>query len=137
MSPDGARLSSPISGLAGLIVWTAPDRFEAMRDFYIGALDLEPRSERDSFVSFGWGASDARAPRLTITVHSQVDGRTRDPLRVMINLEVRDIASVHARLVERGVRFVRPPEREHFGGWVATFEDPDGNLVQLLEDPRS
>ena len=43
--------------------------------------------------------------------------------------------ALHERLTAEGVRFVRPPEREHWGGWVATFEDPDGNLLQLLEQP--
>lgn len=108
-----------------------------MRAFYVDVLGLAPRSQRDDFVSFDWGASDTRAPRLTITVHSQLEGRARDPLRAMVNLEVTDIETAHARLEARGVTFLRPPEREHFGGWIATFEDPDGNLVQLLQHPPS
>ena len=27
----------------------------------------------------------------------------------------------------------RPPERESWGGLVATLRDPDGNFVQLLQ----
>ncbi len=136
MTLDAGVPSGAVTGLAGVIIWSAPDRFAAMRDFYLDVLGLPPRTQRDDFVSFDWGASHTRAPRLTITVHSHVEGRARDPLRVMVNLEVADIAAVHARLVEHGVRFLRPPEREHFGGWVATLEDPDGNLVQLLQHPR-
>ncbi len=33
------------------------------------------------------------------------------------------------------VNFDRVPEQEHWGGWVATFRDPDGNMLQLLEQP--
>ncbi len=137
MSSDGLHAQASIEGLAGVILWTARDRFSAMRDFYVETLGLEPRTQRDDFVSFDWGAANPGAPRLTITVHSHVEGRTRDPLRVMVNLEVSAIEAVHTHLVERGVVFVRPPEREHFGGWVATFQDPDGNLVQLLQQPQA
>ena len=136
-SEPGDNVTGGILGLAGVILWTAPERFSAMRDFYSDVLGLEPRSVRDDFVSFAWGALDPRAPRLTITVHAQLRGIAQEPLRVMVNLEVDDIAAVHARLLGKGVAFLRPPEREHFGGWIATFRDPDGNLVQLLEQPHN
>ena len=51
----------------------------------------------------------------------------------MVNLGVKDIHAEHERLVSKGVEFTRPPEREHWGGWVATFSDPDGNTIQLLQ----
>jgi len=53
----------------------------------------------------------------------------------MVNLAVDDIRAAHARLVGAGVTFRRPPEREAWGGWVATFADPDGNTLQLLQLP--
>jgi uncharacterized glyoxalase superfamily protein PhnB len=31
--------------------------------------------------------------------------------------------------------FTRPPEREDWGGHVATLLDPDGNVVQLFQLP--
>jgi predicted enzyme related to lactoylglutathione lyase len=33
------------------------------------------------------------------------------------------------------VEFIRQPEREQWGGWIATFKDPDGNILQLLQLP--
>ena len=51
----------------------------------------------------------------------------------MINLGVNDIHGEYDELRRRGVDFLRPPEREHWGGWVATFRDPDGNVLQLLQ----
>jgi catechol 2,3-dioxygenase-like lactoylglutathione lyase family enzyme len=126
-----------ITGLAGVILWTSAERFHALRAFYVDTLGLEPRSDREQFVSFDWGAGDARAPRLTVTVHSAVRGLAKEPLRVMVNIEVGDIEAVHARLRALGVPFLRQPEREHFGGRVATLKDPDGNLLQLLEQPST
>ena len=52
---------------------------------------------------------------------------------MMINLDVSDIDMVYRSLSDKGVTFLRPPEKEHWGGHVATFEDPDGNVLQLLQ----
>jgi catechol 2,3-dioxygenase-like lactoylglutathione lyase family enzyme len=53
----------------------------------------------------------------------------------MVNLAVDDISAVHARLAGAGVTFTRPPETEDWGGQVASFLDPDGNLIQLMQLP--
>jgi predicted enzyme related to lactoylglutathione lyase len=53
----------------------------------------------------------------------------------MSHLGVDDIQQEHRRLVAQGVEFIRPPEQEHWGGWVATFKDPDGNILQMLQFP--
>jgi len=123
-------MSAPILGLSGVLVWTEASRFPAMRRFYVETLGLTPRSDREHFVNFDWGAQ-----RLTVSVHEGVTGATSDPLRLMINLAVDDIQPVAARLASRGVEFTRPPEQEPWGGWVATFHDPDGNTLQLLQTP--
>ena len=119
-----------IDGLAGVLVWTEAARFPAMLAFYRDTLGLEPRSVRDDFVNFAWGDL-----RLTVTVHSRVSGAARDPLRLMLNLAVDDIDATYARLREQGVVFSRPPEQEAWGGRVATFADPDGNTLQLMQLP--
>jgi lactoylglutathione lyase len=53
----------------------------------------------------------------------------------MINLGVDDIHRVYAGLCAKGVSFLKPPTQEYWGGWVATFFDPDGNILQLLQQP--
>ena len=123
-------MSDAILGLSGVLVWTEAERYQAMRAFYVETLGLAPRSDRERFVNFAWGAQ-----RLTVSVHEGVTGATSDPLRLMINLDVDDIHAVAARLASNGVDFARPPEQEPWGGWVATFHDPDGNTLQLLQTP--
>jgi len=118
--------------LAGVLIHTAADRFAAMRRFYVDTLELPVRSDRDGFVNFEWGAM-----RLTVAVHSGITGGTLDPNRIMMNLEVPDIHEEHRRLLGASVSFSRPPEQEAWGGWVATFSDPDGNTIQLLELPET
>jgi len=119
-----------IEGLAGVLIWTAADRFPAMARFYRETLGLAPRSDKADFVNFDWSGV-----RLSVGVHDRVEGTSRDPLRLMINLTVTDIRAVHDRLVRAGVVFTRAPEREDWGGWVATFADPDGNVLQLMQLP--
>ncbi|MFA7249905.1 MAG: VOC family protein [Dehalococcoidia bacterium] len=125
-------MSDGITGLAGVVVWTSHERFQAMRRFYLETIGLPVRSDRADFVSFQWG-TPPRDVRLTISVHARVQGAAGDPLRIMVNLGVDDIHAVAARLVASGVDFSRPPEEEPWGGWIATFHDPDGNVVQLLQ----
>lgn len=114
--------------LAGVLIWTDADRFPAMARFYRDTLGLTARTVKADFVNFDW-----RGVRLSVGVHDRVHGVSRDPLRVMINFAVDDIAAVHARLARAGVIFTRAPEREDWGGMVATFVDPDGNTIQLLD----
>ena len=115
-----------IDGVAGVIVWT--DDLKTMLAFYRDTLGLTPNSVRPHFVSFKWGGV-----RLGLGTHAMVAGRTKDPFRIMVNLGVEDIHAEHERLISKGVEFTRPPEHEHWGGWVATLSDPDGNIIQLLQ----
>lgn len=48
------------------------------------------------------------------------------------SIEVDDLMSVYAALRERGVEFVEPPEKQPWGGTLAHFRDPDGNVLTLL-----
>ena len=117
-----------IDGLAGVLLYTTADRWAAMAAFYNDALALPVRHRRAGFVNFDFGGQ-----RLTIAVHDRLRGAALDPERIMVNLSTGDIVAEADRLRAAGVDFVRPPERERWGGWVATMRDPDGNLVQLLQ----
>ena len=119
-----------IQGLAGVLIWTDAERYPAMRHFYRDILGLVPRSDRAEFINFAWGNV-----RLSLSVHEDVASTAVDPLRVMVNFEVTDIHAAFGQLRDRGVAFSRPPEREKWGGWVATFADPDGNTLQLMQLP--
>ena len=117
--------------LAGVLISTGFERFPAMRRFYVEILRLPVRSDRAGFVNFDLGGG-----RLTVATHSEVSGSNATPARLMVNLRVEDIEAIHRRLSASGVRFVRTPEREKWGGMVATLVDPDGNYLQLLEFDR-
>lgn len=112
--------------LTGVLISTAVSRHAAMRHFYVETLGLVPRSDRPGFVNFDFGHS-----RLTIATHDRVSGTATDPARVMLNLRTADIEATVARCDSS--RVIRWPEREKWGGRVATVADPDGNFVQFLQ----
>jgi predicted enzyme related to lactoylglutathione lyase len=117
-----------VTGLAGVLIWTSAERHGDLVRCYRDVLGLTPRRDRPGFFSAEWGDV-----RVTISVHDGVSGRAVEPLRTMVNFAVDDVQAVHARLVRAGVPVHRAPEQEPWGGWVCTFEDPDGNVVQLFE----
>ena len=51
----------------------------------------------------------------------------------MLHLEVDDIEHEYIRLSQYGIKFLRVPEKEHWGGFIATFKDIDQNILQLIQ----
>ena len=119
-----------ITAVVGITLWT--DNLERMVTFYRDTLRLPLHSFHEDE---GFAAFDLDGIRFNVGRHAGVSGPSRDPLRIMPHLGVDDIHAEHARLASAGVEFIRPPEREHWGGWVATLKDPDGNTLQLLQFP--
>ena len=115
-----------INGVVGVIIWT--DRLDVMTQFYRETMGFPVHSVRPYFVAFEWGDM-----RFSIGTHEDVSGKTTESERVMINLGTENVQEAYEDLVAKGVEFVRPPEQEHWGGWVATLRDPDGNTLQLLQ----
>ena len=119
-----------ITGVVGITLWT--DDLERLLGFYRDTMRLPLRSyhEDEGFAAFQFGDL-----RFNVGRHNGVSGPSRDPLRIMPHFGVDDIQAEYARLRGAGVEFIRPPEQEHWGGWVATLKDPDGNVLQLLQFP--
>lgn len=122
-----------IEGVAGISLFTTSERFEAMRSFYVDQVGLAPDpSDMSERLAFTWGAPPDRV-RLIISTHDGVAGANEDPNRVMLNLLTYDLEQLAAGMAERGVTFTHGPMRMSWGGLMATFRDPDGNTLQLLQ----
>ena len=119
-----------VYNVVGVTIWTGD--LERLRRFYRDTMRLPLHSDHGDFVAFRWGDM-----RFNLGSHDDVQGQSREPYRVMINLGVDDIKDECRRLAAEGVEFIRTPEQESWGGWVATFKDPDGNVLQLLEMPKA
>ncbi len=119
-----------INSVVGITLWT--DDLDRLYRFYHDLLQLPLHSNHGDYISFQLGEN----MRFNIGIHDGVNGFSRDPYRMMPHLGVEDIHGEHRRLTEAGVEFLRQPEQEHWGGWVATFKDPDGNVLQMLQFPN-
>ena len=115
-----------ITGVVGVTLWTSD--LDRMFRFYNDVLGLPLHSRHDDFIAFELGDV-----RFNIGLHDHVEGPSKDAFRFMPHLGVDDIHSEAQRLQDMGVEFIRQPEQESWGGWVATFKDPDGNILQLLQ----
>lgn len=63
--------------------------------------------------------------------HSEMKGKTKEPGRIMINLETKEVKEEFERIKETGAEVVKEPY-DMGGMWIATFADPDGNYFQLM-----
>ena len=118
-----------IESVVGVTIWT--EDLERLVAFYRDTLGLKLHRHHGDFVNFVFGEM-----RLNLGLHDRVSGSAQDPYRVMIHLGVSDIHKEYSRLREKRIEFIRVPEQEDWGGWVATLLDPDGNILQLLQQPE-
>ncbi len=77
---------------------------------------------------WGWQAGGGF---LGILNHSEMGGKTKDPGRVMINFETKQVKEEYERIKSLGGASIHEPY-EMGNGWIATLADPDGNYFQLM-----
>jgi len=100
-------------------------------DFYQETVGL-PLTFSDQ--AFAWAEFDLGGARLGI---EGMDAGAPDAEALIgrftgISLSVDDIDLAYAGLREKGVEFTAPPEKQAWGGSLAHFKDPDGNILTLL-----
>lgn len=67
--------------------------------------------------------------------HSDIKGASKEPARIMINLECGDVKAEFEALKGKGAKAVaepyQPNAKDNPKTWLATMADPDGNFLQL------
>jgi len=116
-----------IKGVHSVLIHT--EDLKNLAPFYRDIIGFKPTMEGEDFAVF-----EAGAAQLALGVHSEVNGRSKDPNRVMVDLEVDDCKAEYDRLKAKGVEFIREPSLDE-GFVVATLLDPDGNTLQLFQVP--
>jgi predicted enzyme related to lactoylglutathione lyase len=119
-----------IKGLCSAGIWSEDIQKELL-PFYRDVVGLQANMESPEFAVLG---SNPSGPFVTLGTHSKVKGKNPDPARHMVGLEVDDVQTEFERLKAKGVVFIEEPN-EQGGIWVATFLDPEGNYIQLLQFP--
>lgn len=99
--------------------------------FYSSTLGLTERFRNDEF---GWAEYDLGGPCLGVERVGPEDeeGSALVGRFAGVSLRVEDIDGTYKTLKSRGVTFSSAPEKQPWGGSLAHFEDPDGNVLTLL-----
>lgn len=100
-------------------------------DFYREKLKLSERFRDDEA---GWAEYDLGGPcfGLQRVDSSDKEGEGLVGRFVGVSLQVEDIEASYHDLQARGIKFTAPPEKQEWGGSLAYFKDPDGNVLTLL-----
>ena len=77
---------------------------------------------------FGWQKGSTY---FHIGPHSKVKGKAKEPQRILINFETKQVKREFVRIADLGAKIIAAPYKMD-GMWVATFADPDGNYFQLM-----
>lgn len=99
--------------------------FEQALGFYEGVLGFTAAT-RD--LEFGYASFRTADVPFAIV---QADDEHLVGRHTGIGFGVEDLVACHRDLAAKGVEFTMAPERQPWGGFMATFRDPDGNTFYL------
>jgi len=88
------------------------------------------KSEEMGWAQLATGVAQLALERFTPGEEEDLVGRF-----LGVSLAVEDIDATYEELRGRGVEFLSPPERMPWGGVLAHFRDPDGNVLTLIGQP--
>lgn len=114
--------------------------FEAQRRYVVeGADAAEGTGTPGARIEIAWLGHNAGGPMLELLRYeNKPAGRSAHNSEVgaaHICLEVEDVASGYADLQAAGVPFVSAPHSDQYGVTWVYMRDPDGNVVELLQQP--
>ncbi len=93
--------------------------------FFTEALGLKLTSGDEAF---GYASFDAGTISFAI---AKTDDAALVGRHTGVGFMVDDIDAAYAELLERGVEFEMVPTKQPWGGTLALFKDPDGNIYYL------
>lgn len=88
------------------------------------------------------GRLDAHAGRTELVVETVADDAPEEDKVLVgrftgLSFTVQDVAKKHKELVALGVLFTGLPEKQLWGGTLATLQDPSGNELQIVQQPTA
>jgi len=98
---------------------------ERARRFYEKVLGLNKKYEYPSYVGFECGGVE-----IGLRPEAQLEiGKDSASIQFLVD----DVDEEYRKLVSKGVEFIKKPHEEPWGGRQASFHDPDGNLLEIME----
>lgn len=102
---------------------------KVMAEFYKKVFGKEP-----DMGDGNWAGWQIGSTFFNIGEHSEVKGKAKEPARIILNIETKEIKEEFKRIKAAGAQVVKELyEMEGMPGmWIATFADPEGNYFQLM-----
>ena len=110
---------------------------ESAKQFYSERLGLQIKADGRQY---GYCVFEAGSTELVVeTVADDAPEEERGLVGRFTGLSftVQDIEAKHRELAARGVRFTGPPEKQQWGGILATLQGPAGNELQIVQHPTA
>jgi predicted enzyme related to lactoylglutathione lyase len=110
---------------------------ESAKNFYSATLGLVVKADGSEY-----GYCVFKAGSIDLVVESVADDAPEED-RVLVgrftglSFTVQDIEAKQQELAARGVRFTGLPEKQSWGGILATLQDPSGNELQIVQHPAA
>lgn len=115
-----------------ILIWS--EDYSKLSQWYVEKLGFKIISElnfdNDTGVKLVLG-DGKEGVGLWIGQHSEIHGKNKDPLRIMFNIAVDSVNRAYQDLASKSVNFIAKPFEAPTGKWFATFEDLDGNVIQV------
>ncbi len=101
---------------------------EELASFYTKILNRRPDIAYVGY--YGWQVG---ACFLSIGEHSEIEGKSIQPQRILLNFQATDVIREYERMVAAGAIVIKEPY-EVGDEYIATLADIDGNYFQLMSD---
>lgn len=107
-------------------IMVGTEKIQQMAEFYEHVFEKKADMVEGSF--YGWSVGNCF---FSVGEHSEVKGNSKEPQRIIINLETKEVKEQFARIKALGAVVVKEPYQMG-PAWIATLQDPDGNYFQLM-----
>ena len=110
---------------------------DAAKQFYLSKLGLPLKADGSQY---GYCVFKAGSTELVVEIVAE-DAPEEDRILVGrftgLSFTVQDCREKHRELVALGVPFTGAPEKQFWGGVLATLQDPSGNELQIVQHPTA
>jgi predicted enzyme related to lactoylglutathione lyase len=108
---------------------------ESAKQFYAEALGLPIKADGSKY-----GYCVFKAGSTELVVETVAEDAPEEEAALVgrftgLSFTVQDAEATHQELAARGVPFTGLPEKQFWGGILATLQDPSGNELQIVQQP--
>lgn len=109
----------------------------AARQFYAQALGLPLKADGTAYGYCVFGIGPADLVVEAVASDAPADDQALVGRFTGLSFAVADAQASYAALRARGVTFTAAPQRQGWGGVLATLQDPSGNRLQICQYPAA